>query len=74
MSSSPEALLRRLHDRDAEIGVLLQRAHLLRRMPPPAGGVGDHAFARHGNGGKGSYEALKERLSVVYGCQDKVGI
>jgi len=69
MDNDPETLLRRLRDRDAEIGVLLQRVHLLncRRAPPS-----DHGFGQHG--GMGSYDALKERLSVVYGCREKVGV
>ncbi len=72
MDNDPETLLRRLHDRDAEIGVLLQRVHLLnRRAPPAASGVIDHGFGLRG--GMGSYDVLKERLSVVCGCQEKVG-
>lgn len=77
MDNDPETLLRRLHDRDAEIGVLLQRAHLLnRRAPPAVGGVIDHGFELHGGMGSydemGSYGALKEKLFVVCGCQEKV--
>lgn len=65
MDSSPEALLRQVRDRDTEIWVLLQRTRLLNNSAIiKSRSVDDHGLATQG--------ALKERLTAVCGCQEKV--
>lgn len=67
MDASPEAILHRLRDRDAQMCVLLQRTDVLNRvhrgaiseLPPSSEGMG-------------SRDSLKARLAVIYGCQDQV--
>lgn len=68
MEPSPEDLLRRLYDRDAEISVLLQRASLLNRHHDYQG---TNNLARETEE-LGSRGALEKSLAVTYGCQEKV--
>lgn len=69
MDPNPEGLLRRLHDRDAEMCVLLQRASLLNRTCT-------RVIVDDGTGKAteelGSRGALESSLAVVYGCQKEV--
>lgn len=73
MDTSPEALLRQVRDRDTEIWVLLQRTRLLNShaIKSCIADVDDHGFESQQDR-LGSFGALKERLTAVCGCQEKV--
>ncbi|CAM9784987.1 unnamed protein product [Scytosiphon promiscuus] len=72
MDSSPKNLLRRLHGRDTEIHVLLQRADVLNNVPGLA--ASDHGkqllLSRHMEE-TGSYAALKGKLVSMCECQEQ---
>lgn len=70
MYPSPEVLLQQINDRDTEICVLLQRTRLLNSVIKSPMVDDRHGFASQNE--MGSFDALKERLAVVCGCQEKV--
>lgn len=67
MDASPEAILQRLRERDAQMCVLLQRTELLNRVH--RGAISELPPSPEG---MGSRDSLKARLAVIYGCQDQV--
>lgn len=78
MDANAEDILRRLHDRDAEMCVLFQRACLMNGRTRRVAAAVDHDYysgtdqapATEELGSKG---ALEKRIAVMYGCQEKVG-
>lgn len=71
-TSTAALLLRKVHERDAEIWVLLQRTRLLNSAVKSRIVDDDHGLFATQGGMMGSNDALKERLAVVCGCQEKV--
>lgn len=74
MDPNPEDLLRRLHDRDAEMCALLQRACLLNRRSAVVVDLDhdDDEGTTPATEEIGSRHALEKSLTVLYGCQEKV--
>ncbi|CBJ32067.1 conserved unknown protein [Ectocarpus siliculosus] len=66
MDASPEAILHRVRERDAQMCVLLQRTELLNRVH--RGAISELPPSPEGMGGR---DSLKARLAVIYGCQDQ---
>lgn len=73
MDSPPEGVLHRLHGRDAEMFVLLQRADLLNNVPALAAcDHGKHVPVPRRRDGTASRDALKRKLVSMCGCEERV--